>query len=81
MRPLLPADAQAAPGFYLLPDNVFVQVRAGKNGRTYALRYFPESPMGPWVFAPGLASAMAHLSPMRPREAFAVGRHVGALAA
>ena len=43
-RPLMPEDAQAAPGYYALPDDVLVHVVATKSGRTVALRYWPDAP-------------------------------------
>lgn len=84
MKPLLPEDAQAAPGYYRLPDNVLVWVRESSNGRTYALRYWPDAPAaanGPWVYMAGGSRALAHLTPMTVREAIRTARHLGALAA
>ena len=84
MKPLLPEDAQAAPGYYALPDNVLVHVVATKSGRTVALRYWPDAPPEagpPWVRAAGLSRALAHLEPMPAREAIRAARTVGALAA
>ena len=72
MKPLLPEDAQAAPGYYRLPDNVLVWVRQSSNGRTYALRYWPTAPAEagpPWVYMAGGSRALAHLKPMRARDA------------
>lgn len=85
MKPFLPEDAQAAPGYYLLPDDVLVHVIETRNGRTIGLRYFPDAPAaadGPWVFQSGLSRALAHLEPMRPRDAVRVaGRLMGRRAA
>lgn len=85
LRPLLPEDAQAKPGHYLLPDGVLVWVRENpRTGRTYAMRYWPDAPADagpPWVYMAGGSRAFAHLEPLAPRDAIVAGRRLGALAA